>query len=53
MHVVLSIKLLFLRFFIDPCGKLVPAVLVVYKFAGVAEHAVLTRPHGNAKTNKP
>ena len=37
----------------DPLGKLIPLVLIVYKFDGVAEHAVLTRPHGNAKTNKP
>ena len=26
-------------------------VLIVYKFDGIAEHSVLTRPHGNAKTN--
>ena len=25
----------------------------VYKFNGVAEHVVLTRPRGNAKINKP
>ena len=38
---------------LDPSGKLVPLVLIVYKFDGVTEHTVLTRPHGNAKTNKP
>lgn len=38
---------------LDPSGKLFPLVLIVYKFDGVTEHTVLTRPHGNAKTNKP
>ncbi len=38
---------------LEPSGKLVPLVLIVYKFDGVAEHKVLIRPHGNAKTNKP
>ena len=44
-------KLLSPHTLLDPSGKLVPLVLVVYKFDGVAEHAVLTRPHSNAKTN--
>jgi hypothetical protein len=33
---------------LEPSGKL---VLIVYKSDGVAEHAVLIRPHGNTKTN--
>ena len=38
---------------IDSSCQLVPLALVVYKFDGVPEHEVLTRPHGNSKANKP
>lgn len=30
-----------------------PVVMTAYKFDGVPEHTVVTRPHGNSKSNKP
>ncbi len=48
-----AVLILFYLSHIDSSGKLIPLALVVYKFDGVPEHAVLTRPHGNAKQNKP
>lgn len=30
-----------------------PVVLTAYKFDGVPKHTVVTRPHGNSKSNKP
>ncbi len=39
--------------FVEPGGKMHPVVLTAYKFDGVPEHTVVTRPHGNSKTNKP
>ena len=37
----------------DNTGEVLPLALVVYKFDGVPAHAVVVRPHGNAKSNKP
>ena len=39
--------------FLDKSGKRLPIALVVYKFDGVCEHEVKTRPHGNSKSDKP